>query len=77
MGQNGRPSRFIKLSVFKTILIIRFLVFAYLLLLVQVNHSSIIHAFLYMQTTNLGRGNESSFAVSGSHDQYGRHARIW
>ena len=26
---------------------------------------------------SLGRGNESLFAVSGSHDQDGRHAYIW
>ena len=26
---------------------------------------------------SLGRGNESSFAASGSHDQDGRHAHIW
>ena len=26
---------------------------------------------------SLGRGNESLFAASGSHDQDGRHAHIW
>ena len=26
---------------------------------------------------SLGRGNESFFAASGSHDQDGRHAYIW
>ena len=26
---------------------------------------------------SLGRGNESLFAASGSHDQDGRHANIW
>ena len=26
---------------------------------------------------SLGRGNESLFVASGSHDQDGRHAHIW
>ena len=35
------------------------------------NHSQILGG------ASLGRGNESLFAASGSHDQDGRHAHIW
>ena len=35
------------------------------------NQSQILYA------ASLGRGNESLFAASGSHDQDGRHAHIW
>ena len=30
-----------------------------------------------LRGASLGRGNESLFAASGSHDQGGRHAHIW
>ena len=51
--------------------------------------SSYVHIFKHLLLQNLadqsqilcgaslGRGNESLFGASGSHDQDGRHAHIW